>query len=216
MKTTTFLHVARDAWWLLAPLLLIGLSLSVYWGSALPWLLAGLLCVGLGALARDADRRVPPLPMGLVAPVDGVIVHRRECHDPYLDRAAIRLSIRVNRLGVYYLRAPTEGTLMEVKARRQCRHAHQASWIQTDEGDDVLLVVAAGSLLGQRPCNAGFGQRVGQGRRCGPRRFARILDMYIPSNCRVEVELGQKVRAGTDVVATMVHNISKIEAAAAA
>ena len=105
---------------------------------------------------------------------------------------------------------------MEVKKGRQCAHADKASWIQTDEHDDIVLVVREGSLLGQRPCNAGIGQRVGQGRRCGPRRLARVIDLYIPAKSRVEVELGSRVRAGNDVLATMVHNsTSKSEAAAA-
>ncbi len=211
MKYSTFLHVAREAWVLLVPLALIGVLLSLSMTSPWPWILAGVFCAGVALLSRDTDRIVPPQALGLVVPADGTIIHRRECHDPYLDRAAIRLSIRLNRYGVYYLRAPCEGTLMEIKMARGGRHADQASWIRTDEFDDIVMVVSEGSLLGQRPCNAGFGQRVGQGRRCGMRRLARRLDLYIPVNSRVDVKLQQKVRAGSDVLATMVHNASNLD-----
>lgn len=207
MRYATFLHLAREGWFLLVPLGLAGLGLALLLDSNWPWMLA-LALAGLLALSlRDRDRKVPPQPLGLVAPADGRIVHRRECHDPYLDRAAIRLSLRLDRRGVYYLRAPTEGTLMEIKTGRgQGRHP-QSSWLRTDEGDDIVLVVSEGSLLGQRPCNAGFGQRLGQGRRCGMRRLARQIDLFIPATCRVDVALGEHVRAGSDVLATMVHNV---------
>ncbi len=210
------MHVAHEAWWILFVVFAAGIGFSLGLDSPWPWVVAGLLATGVATGFRDSDRVVPPQPLGLVAPVDGEIIHRRECHDPYLDRAAIRLSIAVRRWGVYYLRAPTEGTLQELKLGRQRPHASQASWIRTDEGDDIILVVSEGSLLGQRPCAAEFGQRVGQGRRCGMRRLARRLDVYIPSSCRVDVEMGEKVRAGSDVLATMVHNVPKIEAEQAA
>ncbi len=208
------MHVAREAWWLLLPLCLIGVVLSLALASAAPWMIAGLLSAGVALSFLDHDRVVPPQALGLVVPVDGCIIHRRECHDPYLDRAAIRISIRVNRYGVYYFRAPCEGTLMEIRCgRRGSRHAAQASWIRTDEFDDIVMVVSEGSLLGQRPCSAGFGQRLGQGRRCGARRLARRVDLYIPVNSRVDVQLGQKVRAGNDVLATMVHNATNLDIA---
>lgn len=213
MNNSTFLHVAREAWWLLLPLALIGLLVALGLQSLWPLVLASLIGFGIAALCRDADRAVPAQPLGLICPADGVIVHRRECHDPFADRAAIRLGIRLDRLGVYYLRAPTEGTLLEVKGSRAGGRGRQASWIRTDENDDVIVVASEGSLLGQRPCNAGIGERIGQGRRCGTRRLARRIDLYIPNNCRVDVELGQRVRAGTDVLATMVHNASKLRAA---
>ena len=214
MRFGTFLHVAREAWWLLLPIGIIGVIVSLTLDSAGPWMIAALLSFGLSLSFLDHDRTVPPQALGLVVPVDGVIIHRRECHDPYLDRAAIRISIRVNRYGVYYFRAPCEGTLMEIRAgRRGSRHATQSSWIRTDEFDDIVMVVSEGSLLGQRPCGAGFGQRLGQGRRCGVRRLARRVDVYIPVNSRVDVELGQKVRAGNDVLATMVHNATNLDVA---
>lgn len=212
MRYTTFLHVAREAWWLLLPILAIGVILSFSLNMAAPWMIAVLLSAGLSLSFVDYDRVVPPQALGLVVPVDGSIVHRRECHDPYLNRAAIKLSIRVNRYGVYYFRAPSEGTVMEIRrGRRGGRHSAQASWIRTDEFDDIVMVISEGSLLGQRPVSAAFGQRIGQGRRCGSRRLARRVDLYIPINSRVDVKLGDKVRAGNDVLATMVHNASNLE-----
>ena len=43
------------------------------------------------------------------------------------------------------------------------------------------------------------------------RRLARRLDLYVPVNSRIDVKLQQKVRAGSDVLATMVHNASNLD-----
>lgn len=207
MRYLTFMQVAREGWLLLLlPLAAMGGAASLWLGSHWPWLLSAAICAVLVLGLRDGPRRVPPQPLGLIAPVDGRIVHRRECHDPFLDRAAIRLGILLDRDGAYYLRSPTEGTVMEIKCPRPVANMARASWLRTDEGDDLVMVVTAGSLLGQRPCNVAYGQRVGQGRRCGARRLARRLDIYIPASSRVDIALGDHVAAGSDVLATMVHN----------
>ncbi len=206
MRFPTFLHVATEGWILIV--VVVAAAGLGWWQSVAPlWIAAAaILTVALLAYFREPDRRIPPVPLGVLAPVDGRVVHRRECHDPFLDREAVRVGIELNRFGSYYLRAPIEGTLLEIRRSVQCPQAGQASWIQTDEKDDVVIFLAEGSMLGERPCLTPFGQRLGQGRRCGRRRLARRIDLYLPSESRVEVQIGDKVTAGSDLIATFVHN----------
>jgi phosphatidylserine decarboxylase len=49
----------------------------------------------------------------------------------------------------------------------------------------------------------GVGERVGQGRRCGLRRLAREIELIVPAGWRVDVQLGQRVRSGQTLLATM-------------
>ncbi len=205
MRFPTFLHVANEGWGLICAVLACA-------GAAV-WLGAGKLALAAGAIAavlllgffREPERIVPPYPLGILTPADGVVVHRRECHDPFLDRAAIRIGLRLDRLGAYYFRAPIEGTLLEVRPTEQSPLARKASWIQTDEKDDLILIVSEGLTFGARPCQQPYGQRVGQGRRCGRRRLARRIDLYLPAESRVEVEVGDRVFAGSDRLATLLH-----------
>ncbi len=146
---------------------------------------------------------MPSEPLAIIAPVDGRIVHRRECYDHFLDREAIRLSVRVSNLGAYLIRSPSEGVVLEIPADAWPEFSGTATWIKTDEEDDIIMAVTEGSLFGARPCLQRYGERVGQGRRCGVRRLARKMDIYLPANCRVEVEVGQSLRAGRDVLATL-------------
>lgn len=204
MSQAIVLKIAREGW----PFILLTAALAAlivvyvsFW-LALPLiLLTAYLCV----FFREPDRELPCVPLAVVAPLDGRIIYRRESYDPYLDREAIKISIEVNPLGAYCIRAAVEGKVLELIPGERLPPGITASWIHTDEGDDVVMVITRGSLFGSRPCVCNFGDRVGQGRRCGWRRLARHLDVYVPPNSRVDIKNGQYVHAGQDALAYLVH-----------
>lgn len=161
-----------------------------------------MLAAALPAAARFwADPRHGGVckPRGILSPVDGTVVHRRECHDPILGREAIRVVIRTALWGGYCLRAPMAGEVVSLP--RGC--SESASRIRADDGQDVVLRVTRGSLLGARPVMLAPGERVGQGRRCGLRRLAREIEVLLPAGSRVEVALGSRVRSGETLLATL-------------
>lgn len=203
MRRARFLRIARDGWPFLGLTALVGcilaVTLSPWW--ALPFLL--LACV-LAAFFHDQMRSVPPGSFTVTAPVDGEVVHRRECYDPFLDRQAIRLTLEVTLFGVYLVRAPVAGTVRELPPSACSEFAVPVSWFRTKDGHDVVMAVSEGALFGAQPCQAPFGERVGQGRPCGQRRLAQRLDIYLPATCRIEVIQGDTVRAGADVIARFV------------
>ncbi|WP_420466213.1 hypothetical protein [Panacagrimonas sp.] len=177
-------------------------------GSAAALLFAGGAVVPSVALAAVvpaaagfwADRRhgVSCKPRGVLSPVNGTVIHRRECHDPVLGREAIRIVIRTSLWGSYCLRAPVSGQVCLLPQGS----ATQVSRIRLDDNDDVL-VAASGGLLGARPVMVAVGDRVGQGRRCGLRRLARQIEITIPAGARLEVALGSRVRSGETLLATL-------------
>lgn len=204
MQRKTLLHIVPEGWLVLAGLLAVLVIVNAWLGVVAGLPVAALIVIG-AAYFRDAPRDVPAEPLAVIAPMDGVIRHRRECYDPYLDREAIKLSIEIDVFGAYLMRSPVEGTVLELPGDVVAAQGGTASWIRTDEGDELILAVRDGALFGQQPCRSGYGERVGQGRCCGNRRLARRIDLFLPMNSRVEVELGQHVRAGACVLAKLVH-----------
>lgn len=197
------LRIAPEGWIscaLLALLALLLWSLDRWQLALIPALLVPVAMYWF----QDQARRSPAKPLGVLAPVDGVVCFRRECHDPYLGREAIRLGIRVASWGNYLLRAPVEGEVQAVPGA-----SRQVSRIRTDEGEDVLVAVGSGWLLGARPVWIPFGERVGQGRPCGLRRLVRVIDIYLPASSRVEVALGQTIRCGETVLATLLRRTER-------
>jgi phosphatidylserine decarboxylase len=82
-----------------------------------------------------------------------------------------------------------------------------AQWVQSDEGDDMVMVMEAGNPLSQPRCYAHSGERVGQGQRCGFLRFGAQVDVLLPASSRVEVKIGDEVMGGSDLIATLVREI---------
>lgn len=191
------LRIAAEGWAFLLALALLASSAAM--GEQ--WFLLA-VCAALfiaGALFfHDAPRSTPAKPLGILAPVDGVVSYRRECHDPHLAREAIRIGITVPFFANYLLRAPVEGEVTALPSAPRT-----VSCIRTDEGESILILARQGWLLGARPVWAGFGDRIGQGRICGARRLCRVIDVLLPADCRVEVQLGQTVRCGETVLATL-------------
>lgn len=204
MRNVTFLHIVREGWPLIALVVVGGAAAytQLAWWAALPFAAAAVL---LAFFFHDADHHVPAEPFTVVSPVDGRVIHRRECYDPFLDREAVRISVLVDRFGQYFMRAPAEGTVLELPPDAWPEFTGTASWIRTDEGDDLVVTVSQGAMFGARPCRTPYGERVGQSRRCGVRRLARHVDLYLPANTRLEVDIDQRVTAGCSTLATLMH-----------
>ncbi len=205
-------YIAREGWLFIAALALSGFVAKFYFGllGALPlWLLS----LVLAYLFRDPQRIIPPAPLGVVSPADGEVLAIEAAYDGYLKRDANKISIRMNRSGTYATRAPIEGKIVQHwhlsasdgdggEAEALDRYA---MWLQSDENDDVVLVMAVGSKALKPVCYHQTGERIGQGERCGLVRFGGYIEVLLPIDARVEVAVGDTLCAGSDILATLIH-----------
>lgn len=204
MRRATLFQVARGGWYIIIPMvvLVFVLHATIDWWAGLP---VALLLIPVILFFRDRPCRVAAEPLAVIAPMDGTVTHRRECYDPFLDREAIRITIRLSLFGAYYFRSPVEGTTLELSGEAVAGFPGTVSWLRTDEGDDIVVTVSHGITLGARPCRGSYGERVGQGRCCGTRRLALQVDVYLPVHSRVMVDLHTRVQAGSTVLGKLVH-----------
>jgi len=175
----------------------------------LEWLpLPVALFIWLFLVFRDPNRPIPAAPLGIVSPVDGVVTTVGLTDSGELGTEAHRVVIRVDSLGTYSARCPTEGKVMDFRGEGRneiVRRFATGLWVQTDEGDDVVLQFR-GHRLGLPPrAFAGFGERIGQGQRCAYLRMTRYAEVQFPINGRVLVEEGQQVLAGADLLGKLPH-----------
>jgi phosphatidylserine decarboxylase len=191
------------------PFVLLAIAIAAVAGYRYGWLLTlpiWLLPLLLAFMFRDPTRAVPADPLGIVSPVDGHITSIKKVHDHYLDRDAIRLQLRMNPLGIYTTRSPIEGKVMHQwyitdKAQLRAGDPAFAQWVQTDEGDDLLLAMYRAPVVHHPHCSAQTGERVGQGQRCGFINFGAHIEMYLPIDARIHVKKGQTVIGGVTVLA---------------
>ena len=108
------LRIAAEGWFFL--LLLAALAWFAFRGQHW-WLLAvcAVVALLLTLFFHDMPRNTVAKPLGLLAPVDGVVSFRRECHDPWLGREAIRIGITIPWFANYLLRAPVEGEVVAIE-----------------------------------------------------------------------------------------------------
>ncbi len=208
MRSEYYPLVARVGWWFILPVIVGALYVVAFFGGwfSLPlWFLAA----AIGYLFRDPERRIPAKPLGLVSPVDGRIVALRDALDPYLQRPASCILMNTARSGSFTVRSPMEGKLLKqwyaVPGKEKTTSPLLASWIQSDEGDDIVLVVRPRLPWLRIRSHIGPGERVGQGMRFCYVPFGAKIELWVSPGTHIDVRPGQNVRSGSDVVGTLNH-----------
>lgn len=188
------------------------LALLAVWLTAryagLAWAAIPLVAFALLVLIfRDPRRQIPAAPLGVVSPVDGRVTEVETLTDGVLQGQAHRIVIRINSLGTYTARCPVEGKINDLSTVElpSADYPRQALWVQTDEGDDVVLMFH-GHRLGLPPRSiVRFGERLGQGARCAYLRLTRVAEIHVPTGGKVLVAPGDEVAAGRDILARLPH-----------
>ena len=133
--------------------------------------------------------------------------------DPYLDRSALKISVFMDVFSVHSNRSPVCGTVRGVwyspgrffnaaldKASEQ--NERNAVWVRdSHDNKDIVCVQVAGLIARRIMCYVKEGDHLDWGQRYGFIRFGSRVDLYLPESCVSQVGLGDKVRAGLDVVA---------------
>jgi len=191
-------------------ILLILLGWLLHWG----WLwwpgLAALIFFGY--FFRDPERLIPPEPEVVVAPADGKVILTDEViEERYLNGPARRVAIFMNVFDVHVNRAPAAGTVREVEHREGCFKAafredagvlNEQMALVLEEGRRRLLVVQIAGLLARRIVSyVQPGQHLEKGERLGMICFGSRVDLYLPQEAQIMVKAGDRVKAGSSIVA---------------
>lgn len=169
---------------------------------------AGLMFCLLFLVFRDPRRVIPASPLGVVSPVDGRVVDINLVDKGVFQGEAHRVLIQIDMLGTYTARAPVEGQIKDLRsvaADQVVDYRTNALWVQSDEGDDVV-VQFRDYRFGLPPKSfIGFGQRVGQGQRCAYLRLTRFAEVHLPIETKILVKPGQVLVAGHDLIGKLTH-----------
>lgn len=181
--------------------------------------LKGLSYLFLGAVIfivsffRDPERNIPLRENSIVSPADGkVIIVQKVIEDRILKGEAIKVSIFMNVFNVHVNRVPASGKVLGVfynpgkffsadKDKASFENEQNALLIEAKNGKRFVVNQIAGLIARRIVCYAKEGDMLEKGNRFGMIRFGSRLDVYLPFDCRINVNLGDKVRAGSSVLA---------------
>jgi phosphatidylserine decarboxylase len=161
---------------------------------------------------RDPERIPPADERLVVSPADGrVLAVAAEREERYLHGPATRVSIFMSPLDVHVNRNPVAGSVAMVEhtaGRFRAAFADKASLdnernavVLEHEGRRFLMVQIAGALARRIVCRLAPGDRVRRGERFGMIMFGSRMDLFLPPGVRPRVRPGERVHAGTTVLA---------------
>lgn len=205
--------IAREGWHFIATAFLIALLVNIYAGftwAIFFWLIA----VFVLQFFRDPPREIPSIPNVVLSPADGRIVAVEKVQDPYLKRDAIKVSVFMNVFNVHSNRSPVDGDVCDkwyfpgkfINAdlpKASLENERNALWIKANDGSDITCVQVAGLIAKRILCNVLPGDHLTRGQRFGFIRFGSRVDVYLPPETKINVNIGDKVRATTTVLAEL-------------
>lgn len=180
------------------------------WVLAVPLWLVWLLMLNF---FRDPARSVQAPPDAVISPADGKVVAIEDTSGGGdLPEGQWRLvSVFMNIFDVHVNRAPISGQVLSVvhlpggfvpadRPSASTGNERMAVHLRGESGRELVVVQVAGLVARRIHCDVAAGDTVKRGGRYGMIRFGSRLDVYLPAASQVNVQLGQRVRAGLTVI----------------
>ena len=193
------------------PLLVISSALW-YFGIRYPAIFFTLLTLFVLWFFRNPERLIPADENSIVSPADGkVIFAGRVFEDRFLKADAVKVSIFMNVFNVHVNRVPVSGRVVGLfynpgkffsanLDKASLENEQNVVLLETANGRKVLFIQIAGLIARRIVCYLKEGDVVEKGKRFGMIRFGSRLDVYLPVDCRVNIKVGDKVKAGASIL----------------
>jgi phosphatidylserine decarboxylase len=198
------LRIVPDGLYYAAGLVALGLGLAyfVHPFLGIPFYVLAAFCL---YFFRDPDRTAPT-GEAIVAPADGKVVSVKQ-----LGPAETRISIFLNIFDVHVNRTPIPGRITEVLYRKGkfLVASHEEASVENEQNTLVVegprgRVVCrqiAGLIARRIICHKQAGDVVAPGERIGYIKFGSRVDVLFGSEWRPTVKVGDRVSAGTTILA---------------
>jgi phosphatidylserine decarboxylase len=171
-----------------------------------------LLTIFIAFFFRDPKRKIPSLQNIILSPADGRIVHVGECEeDRFLRKKALKVSIFMSLFNVHINRAPVAGKVLERSYhpgrflvasvdKASLLNEQNAFVLETEDQFKILLIQIAGFVARRIVCYAKAGDTLRKGEIFGLIRFGSRIDLYLPTEVKPIVRVGQHVKGGESII----------------
>jgi phosphatidylserine decarboxylase len=179
---------------------------------------AGLVLLGLSVFFlfffRDPERKVHVPHAGVVSPADGrIMVAGPATAEGFSDKEWQQVSIFLSPMDVHVNRMPVSGRVVKVTYRpgrflpaykEQAADLNEYTEVVVDHAGTTVVVRQIVGVLARRiVCRLKEGDMVSAGDRFGVMKFGSRMDVFVPRTATVHVTVGQKVRGGITLLATL-------------
>lgn len=164
---------------------------------------------------RSPNVVVEPNDNHILAPADGRIVTIEETEESeYLHERRKQISIFMSPINVHVNRSPVAGVvsffryhpgkyLVAWHPKSSLQNERTTLAVKMTNGVEILFRQIAGAVARRIRCYVKEGQSLSQGQEFGFIKFGSRVDVFIPTNARITVSVGDKTTAGKTILAEL-------------
>ncbi|MDU0369906.1 phosphatidylserine decarboxylase family protein [Hymenobacter endophyticus] len=151
----------------------------------------------------------------LIAPADGKVVVIEDVHEPeYFDDVRKQISIFMSPINVHITRNPISGIVRYFKyhpgnylvawhPKSSTKNERTTVVVESEAGPFVLFRQIAGAMARRIVWYVNEGDEVSQGEEFGFIKFGSRVDIFVPVDTEVKVQIGEKVKGGQTIIAQL-------------
>ena len=204
--------VAKEGWPFLALAAIVSAVIAYFFGWwSLPFWLVTIFIL---QFFRDPPREIPQEEGLVLCPADGKVIVVGNTTDPYRNVPALKISIFMNVFNVHSQRSPVDAVITDVKYAKglfvnasfdkaSSDNERNALILRMDSGTEISCVQVAGLIARRILCYVKPGERLTRGQRYGFIRFGSRVDVYLPTDSRPRVAIGDAVSASSTILAEL-------------
>jgi phosphatidylserine decarboxylase len=163
---------------------------------------------------RDPRRTKPSKKNVVLSAADGKVIAIEKMTDPYTNQASIKVSVFMNVFNVHSNKCPIDGKIIEkyyfpgkflnaALSKASSENERCAITIKTKDRKIITCVQIAGLIARRILCYKDKGDEIKAGERYGFIKFGSRVDLYLPTNAKIKVSLGQTVKNTETIIANI-------------
>lgn len=215
MKKNKYPIIAKEGWLYIIIILFISIYLTLINSSisVLFWIIS----IFIIQFFRDPKRKISDKKNVIVSGADGRVIAINETFDPYQKKKSIKVSVFMNVFNVHSNKAPIDGIILKkiyfpgkflnaALSKASLENERCAIIIQSKNNSKRIItcVQIAGLVARRILCYKETGDELTRGERYGFIKFGSRVDLYLPLNTSIKVQLGQKVKNGESIIAEFI------------
>jgi phosphatidylserine decarboxylase len=204
--------IAKEGWLFLAIAFFVS-ALLTYIQNPLSWI-AWTVTLFILQFFRDPLRNKPSKKNVVLSAADGKVIAIEKMTNPYTNKSSIKVSVFMNVFNVHSNKCPVDGKILEkyyfpgkflnaALSKASQENERCAITIQTKEKKIITCVQIAGLIARRILCYKDKGDEVKAGERYGFIKFGSRVDLYLPTNASIKVNLGQTVKNTETIIANI-------------
>lgn len=204
--------IAKEGW-LFLTIAFFTSALLTFIQNPLSWI-AWIVTLFILQFFRDPLRTKPSKKNVILSAADGKVIAIEKMTNPYTNKSSIKVSVFMNVFNVHSNKCPVDGKILEkyyfpgkflnaALSKASQENERCAITIQTKEKKIITCVQIAGLIARRILCYKDKGDEVKAGERYGFIKFGSRVDLYLPTNASIKVNLGQTVKNTETIIANI-------------